>query len=477
MNQTERLRQYVKTKADPLLKLDFITQQQYDDILGKPINADETTKEWPNFDDIDGGYVGLISVIQLYLYHQKQIVYPRALLENFLALLRTGDLIILSGLSGSGKTQLVKSFAKATGNIAHIIPVKPNWTSSEDLIGYYNPLQRAYFTTPFLDALIAAQRDPNRLHLICLDEMNLARVEYYFADFLSVLEERTEIPTVSLYSIEEAGHVETEFRLFVDVLLKSAEGMELHRLGDFLDQKEVVQQLRDRLGIEDGESILQLHARLRRMVAGVLNVPPTLQIPPNVRIIGAVNIDETTHYLSPKVLDRAHVLQFQSPLNYWRLVDEEIAGAEIPEAGVFVPASQFVRGNYPGFNPGSTDKVASTIANWATEYLAPIGIEIGVRIIRQSLLYRDRLSEVTQVDNVDQVALNNLVRQKLLPRFSFDGKRRPRGRSEADCSSVVASFQTEVAKLPDFDPFNAKRELAEIIARADNNDKIFNYWA
>lgn len=238
--------------------------------------------------------------------------------------------------------------------------------------------------------------------------MNLARVEYYFADFLSVLEERTEIPTVSLYSREEAGHVETEFHLFVDVLLKAAEGQEVRRLGDFLDHKEVAQQLRDRLGLDDGESILQLHSRLRRMVAGVLNVPPTLTIPSNVRIIGAVNIDETTHYLSPKVLDRAHVVQFQSPLNYWNLVEQEIAGAGTPKTGVCVPASQFIRGEYPGFNPALKDTVALTIARWATEYLAPIGIEIGVRIIRQSLLYRDRLSEVTLVDNVDQVALNHL---------------------------------------------------------------------
>ncbi|MFB1489349.1 MULTISPECIES: McrB family protein [unclassified Thiocapsa] len=476
MNQIERLRQYVRTKADPLLHLDFITQAQYDEILGVTAKGDEETKDWPNFESIDGGYPAIISHVQSFLYYQRRIVYPRALLENFFALLCTGDLIILSGLSGSGKTQLVKSFAKATGNIAHIIPVKPNWTSSEDLLGYYNPLQRSYLTTQFLDALIAAQRDPDRLHLICLDEMNLARVEYYFADFLSVLEERTETPTITLYSAEEAGHVETEFRLFVDVLLKAAEGRELRRFGDFLDHKDIVQQLQDRLGIQDGESVLQLHSRLRRMVAGVLNVPPILSIPSNIRIIGAVNIDDTTHYLSPKVLDRAQVLQFQSPLNYWELVDEEIAGEEILGTGVCVPASQFGRGEYPGFNPGSQDIVASTMVRWATDYLAPIGIEIGVRVIRQSLLYRDRLSEVTQSEDVDQMALNHLVRQKLLPRFSFDGKRAPQGR-EGDCSGVVSAFQRDIASLPDFEPFNAKRELAEIISRANRNDKIFNYWA
>ena len=87
----------------------------------------------------------------------------------------------------------------------------------------------------------------------------------------------------------------------------------------FLEKEEILTQLKQRLGIEDGESILSHHARLRRMINGILSVPPVLTIPSNIRIIGAINIDDTTHYLSPKVLDRAHVLQFQSPLNYWQV--------------------------------------------------------------------------------------------------------------------------------------------------------------
>ena len=228
----------LKDKAKIVRNLEFISEEQYDSLVGKQPAVDDFEK-LDDFENLSGGYIEAISRIQSYLFHEKSIVYPRALLENFLALLRTGDLIILSGLSGSGKTQLVKSFAKATGNITHIIPVKPNWTSSEDLLGYYNPMQRSYLSTPFLDALIAAHRDPERLHLICLDEMNLARVEYYFADFLSVLEERVEAPTISLYSMEEAGHVETEFRLFLDVLLQISEGKDLNRLGDFLEKEEI----------------------------------------------------------------------------------------------------------------------------------------------------------------------------------------------------------------------------------------------
>ncbi|RMG39293.1 MAG: restriction endonuclease, partial [Methanobacteriota archaeon] len=312
MEYLEELRNYVENRAERLLKLGLLTELQYNDLRGAMRTPRDERALWPGLDDFQNRYVDAISYIQRYLY-DKGIIYPRALLETFLTILRTGDLIILSGLSGAGKTQLVKAFSEATGNVAHIIPVKPNWTSSEDLLGYYNPMQRAYMTTPFLDALIAAKRDPDRLHIICLDEMNLARVEYYFADFLSALEERVKVPTIALYSEEEAGHVQSELQLFVDLLLELGEGRELNSFGDFLLDEQVMRALKERLGVTEAESFIQLHARLRRMLAGVLNVPAVLEIPENVRFVGAVNVDETTHYFSPKVLDRAHVLQFQSP--------------------------------------------------------------------------------------------------------------------------------------------------------------------
>jgi len=476
-SQTDELRDYIRSKAERLVQLEFITQAQMDALLpGNRPERDET-KNWPIIDKLPGGRSEAITHIQRYLYGKK-IVYPRALLENFFALLCTGDLIILSGLSGSGKTNLVKSFAEATGNFSHVIAVKPNWTSSEDLTGYYNPLQRAYLATPFLDAVIAAKRDPDHLHIICLDEMNLARVEYYFADFLSALEERAKKPTIPLYSDEEAGNVLSEFRLFVEILTNAAQGVKLDSLGDFLANEDVTRQLKNKLGVDNGESILQLHARLRRMVGGVLSIPSKLKIPSNVRFVGAVNMDDTTHFLSPKVLDRAHVLQFESPLNYWSLVANEVKGYQFPDTGIRIPTGEFPkRVDYPSFDPDSKDELVEIISGWAKLYLTPIGIEIGVRTIRQSILYRNQLSEVTSADSVDQIALNNLLRQKLLPRFSFDGTKKPRGRTENDCTAVIEAFYKEITgKLPDLEMFSAKTELADLIDRAKANHNIFNYW-
>ena len=114
---------------------------------------------------LDSNYSDAVSYIQAYL-KDRDILYPRHIIENFLTLFT--DLIILAGDSGSGKTNLVQSFAKAIG-VSKIIPVKPNWTSSEDLLGYYNPLEKKYLATPFLEALIEARQNPDIPYFICLD--------------------------------------------------------------------------------------------------------------------------------------------------------------------------------------------------------------------------------------------------------------------------------------------------------------------
>lgn len=476
-NQADDLRDYVRSKAERLLQLEFITQDQMEGLMPFGQLERDEIKEWPILDNGSNNWSEAIAHIQHYLYG-KNIVYPLSLLQNFFALLSTGDLIILSGLSGSGKTNLVKSFAEATGNVAHIIAVKPNWTSAEDLTGYYNPLQRSYLTTPFLDAILAASKDPDHLHIICLDEMNLARVEYYFADFLSALEERKN-PTIPLYSDDEAGNVLCEFRLFVEVLLGINDGQEIENLSEFLKRPDVVVQMKKQLGLDDGESMLQLHTRLRRMLSGVLSVPSRLTIPNNVRFVGAVNMDDTTHFLSPKVLDRAHVLQFENPLMYWSKVTTEVDGAELPKTGIRIPAEAFPRrGDYPAFDPASEDALTEVILEWAKQYFTPIGIEIGVRTLRQSIHYKNQLSKVVSIDSVDKIALNNLLRQKLMPRLSFDGTKKPRGRAEVNCASVVDQFyQDVVERLPDLDVFNATRELEGLIDRAKANHNIFNYWS
>jgi 5-methylcytosine-specific restriction protein B len=151
---------------------------------------------------------------------------------------------------------------------AEIIPVRPDWTDSRGLLGFYNPLTRKYVTTPFLRLLLAAEDEARRAasekrpphpFFVLLDEMNLARVEHYFSDLLSAMESVTD-------EADENG------------------GM-LH--------------LHDEESLEEGESEDEEAV-----------VPRRLRIPPNLFIVGTVNVDESTYMFSPKVLDRAFTIEF-----------------------------------------------------------------------------------------------------------------------------------------------------------------------
>src|SRR3546814_13065801 len=136
--------------------------------------------------------------------------------DLFLALLRTRDLVVLAGDSGSGKTSLVRAAAKAIGGTCTIIPVKPNWTGPEDLLGYFNPIERSYQATPFLLALQAASRDPHVPHFICLHDLKLARWEPSYDAFPALLENRLRAHGIPTSPPTEARNVEVERGLFWD---------------------------------------------------------------------------------------------------------------------------------------------------------------------------------------------------------------------------------------------------------------------
>ena len=172
-------------------------------------------------------------------------------LRRFHLSLRSRGFVILSGISGTGKTWLAQAYARAVGGRELLVPVAPNWTTNEDLVGYLNPMSDAYHDTPFSDFLRAAAREWKLAvteertpvpHYLVLDEMNLARVEYYFATFLSALEVRQ----------------------------------------------------------RDGVTSVQLGQEI-------------VSLTPNLRFIGTVNVDETTHGFADKVYDRAQLVELEAP--------------------------------------------------------------------------------------------------------------------------------------------------------------------
>lgn len=181
------------------------------------------------------------------------LIYSSTLIKRLAFSLMAKPFVILSGLAGSGKTQLALAFAKCLSeNIKEqvcTVSIGADWTNREPLLGYPNALNKDEYVKPesgVLQLLMRANEDSSKPYFLILDEMNLSVVERYFADFLSAM--------------------------------------------------------------ESGEKI-----KLWDNEAG--NVPKEIELPKNVFIIGTINVDETTYMFSPKVLDRANVIEFKIAAN------------------------------------------------------------------------------------------------------------------------------------------------------------------
>ncbi|MDD0803361.1 MULTISPECIES: McrB family protein [Acinetobacter] len=480
-NKIQRLKSYVADKAHFLKTFEFVDEDDIDLFLNQSKPLIERVDGLSFNEDLNGDFQKAVSYIHAHLV-DMEYMYPRHVVENYLTLLRTKDLIILAGDSGSGKTNLVKSFAKVVGGKSIIIPVKPNWTSSEDLLGYYNPLEKKYLATPFLEALIEAQQNPEIPYFICLDEMNLARVEYYFADFLSLLETRDDEPEISLYAESESAHVLSELKAVVDVIQSTKDKYSEHGVVNFIEllkDEQLNSQLRLAFGFSDKDSLIKYHSEIRRMLSAVMTMPSSIKMPANVHIIGAINIDETTHYLSPKILDRAHIMRFESPLlSDWNEILEEVVDYgfdDVSKPLIFDIQSLGYRANYPKFDP--KDPFCELFISLNKEFFHKLGIEFGMRTIRQGLNYLNLLKDV---NDDDEIAVNNFLLHKVLPKFTFDGNKQIGAQTKFE---LVERVFVERLKqlLPNHetysDIFSSVHTLENVVSDAKANDGIVNFWS
>lgn len=207
--------------------------------------------------------------------------------EDLLTAMRTKPFLLLAGISGTGKSRIVKQMAfescpdipalrsdkTAPGNY-ELIEVKPNWHDSSELLGYESEIGGPhYVVTPFVRFLVKSMRYPDVPFFVCMDEMNLAPVEQYFAEFLSVLESR---------KLLSDGTITSEPLIKADIFSKYAD--QLHR----------------DLDITDTETYKAVYDRLKN---------DGLRLPSNLIVVGTVNMDETTHQFSRKVIDRAMTIE------------------------------------------------------------------------------------------------------------------------------------------------------------------------
>jgi len=204
----------------------------------------------------------------------------------YLTALRTKPFMLLAGISGTGKSRIVREMAKACW-ASHeedygkncprnfcMVQVKPNWHDSSDLIGYVSRINgEKYVVGPFLRFIAKAVKDPKRPYFLCLDEMNLAPVEQYFAEYLSVIESRK----------LQDGHIETD-------PIVPYENTEAY--GSLIDQLFDSDEERKAYKTEEGGK--------------------RLTIPENLFVVGTVNMDETTFSFSRKVLDRAMTIEMNA---------------------------------------------------------------------------------------------------------------------------------------------------------------------
>ena len=473
-NKLRDLENLLHERGERLVALDLVDRKDLNALIPPSDRTD--IREGHDFHQVLGGdFAQLAPFIQARLW-KKNMLFSQAQLRDFLALMRTHDLVVLAGDSGSGKTSLARAVAESIGGRCKVIPVKPNWTGPEDLLGYYNPIERNYQATPFLLALQAAEREPDVPHFICLDEMNLARVEHYFADFLSLLEERDTSPMIPLYTSDEEQHVVVENSLFLalEEEARLRAGMENGAtFTDMLKNQQANTLLHQLGGFQDAESVLLHHARLRRSLGGLLRTPCSIRFPSNVRIIGAINIDETTHYLSPKVLDRAHVLRFRNPvLADWDAIEGEVQHFDVDLAlPLRLSASDLgLRVAYPAYD--RTDSHAALLTRLARNQLDSLGVEFGLRAIRQSLGY---LQAARHGGMDDLTALDNVVQHKILPKMMFDaGRTDTNGRSKRD---ILVELRDELyTALQGLQGETSVTALDRLIGSIAGNNGIANYW-
>ena len=281
-----------------------------------------------------------------------------SMLLNYVSALITKPFVILTGLSGSGKTKLAEAFAAwicENDSQFRVIPVGADWTNRDPLLGYADALDRSNYVLPengALSMLIEASKPENagKPYFLILDEMNLSHVEKYFADFLSVME---------------------------------------------------------------SNGFIHLHSS-SALVGGV---PSRIQLPPNLFIVGTVNIDETTYMFSPKVLDRANVIEFrvsESQMEEFLSSPMRVDVSQLKGAGASVAKWFVEKAGTKQIQSSELQELNKEILRFFNQ-LKTLGAEFGYR----SAYEIARFAGVVQMLN-DDVSINEVIDgaviQKLLPK-------------------------------------------------------------
>lgn len=330
---------------------------------------------------------------------------------KFLRALRTKPFLLLAGISGTGKSRIVRELAfkscpeglrdadgTTPGNYC-MIEVKPNWHDSSELLGYYSNISKQYRFTKFISFLVKAMMFPNVPFFVCLDEMNLAPVEQYFAEFLSILETRKK----------------TEEGIQTGILVSASNFLNVCNGEETEDGIIALRFFPNLCWIEN-----QIYSQKKLTTQG-------LSLPDNVFIIGTVNMDDTTHQFSRKVIDRAMTIE----MNGGNLKDmfggsrnlDYLPSSDVWPIELFKP--RFV----------SADEVLSAYPQYAefiqtilpekldgiNQVLQGTPFQVSYRVLNEMVIYLSVLlgDGITFNDAVDQT-IDRIMLMKILPRIEGD---------------------------------------------------------
>lgn len=346
---------------------------------------------------------------------------------NYVAALRTKPFLLLAGISGTGKSRIVREFAfkscpeylqdkdgTTPGNYC-MIEVKPNWHDSTELLGYYSRLgsKPGYQFTKFVKFLVKAKMYPDVPFFVCLDEMNLAPVEQYFAEILSILETRKVV-------IGEDGNKTIKTEAIID-----AEHFKvLGKIGGFapnFTDRDIYMKLYDIDTESDIDEAVGKRTDLKT---------EGLTLPDNVVIIGTVNMDDTTHQFSRKVIDRAMTIEmnggnlrnmFGGSKNLEYLPNKEQQKWQNAFIRRYVTADEVLEA-HSDVAKELVEKLPAQLEG-INKALKGTPFEVSYRVLNElTIMVGVMLDEGKELDDAIAQSVNNILLMKILPRIEGDAE-------------------------------------------------------
>ena len=390
--------------------------------------------------------------------------------SNYITAIKSKPFLLLAGISGTGKSRIVREFAfkscpeylqdkdgTTPGNYC-MIEVKPNWHDSTELLGYYSRLgsKPGYQFTKFVKFLVKAKMYPNVPFFVCLDEMNLAPVEQYFAEILSILETRKVV-------IGEDGNKTIKTEAIIDAEHFKALG----KIGGFapnFTDRDIYMKLYDIDTESDIDETVGKRTDLKT---------EGLTLPDNVVIIGTVNMDDTTHQFSRKVIDRAMTIEmnggnlrtmFGGSKNLEYLPDEKQKEWQNAFTRRYVTADEVLEAH-----PNKADELKDILPSCLEQInlaLKGTPFEVSYRVLNElTIMVGVMLDEGMDLDDAIAQSVNNILLMKILPRIEGDAEMFALSREYK--TKVGVTYDNRLEWLKNIAP-DIKDPLTD--AESDNND-------